>query len=188
MRVTIIAALAFVAGPALAQDINYNYIEGYYQRLDVDDSAGDIDGDGFGIAGSLEVGDSFHIFSSFGRANLDFDIDLDEVVIGGGYHTPVAPGMDLVINLSYINVDAEAFGLSGDDDGFGASLGLRSMWGEKLELAGFVDYIDLDESGDDTSFRGEAWYSLTRTIALGAQVGLGDDVTSWGLGARVYFD
>ena len=51
----------------------------------------------------------------------------------------------------------------------------------------FIQYVDLSDSGDDTSLRGEAWYSFTENFALGLNAGAGDDVVSYGIGARFYF-
>ena len=75
----------------------------------------------------------------------------------------------------------------GDEDGIGAEIGLRSMLSDRLELAGFIQYADLGDGGDDTSVRVEAWYSFTENFALGMNVGAGDDVLRYGIGVRFYF-
>lgn len=183
-------SLLAVAAPALAEGPNWNYIEGSYERVEFDDDVGgfDVDGDGFGIAGSFEIADSWHAFASYGSADFDFDIDLDQLVIGGGLHTPISDNTDFVANLAYVRVDASALGFSVDDDGFGASIGVRGMMSPQVELEAYVDYVDLSDSGDDTSFRAAGWYSFTENFAAGLQIGTGDDTTSYGIGARVYFD
>lgn len=182
-----LTALAFAA-PVLADGVSYNYIEGGYQRVEFDDAFGDVDGDGFGLGGSFAVNDSWHIFANYSTADFDFDVELDQLAIGGGFHTPISDAVDFVANFSYVRLDASANGFSADDDGFGLTAGLRGMAADRLELAGFIDYVDLDQSGDDTSIRGEAWYSFTENFALGFTLGSGDDVTSYGIGGRVYFD
>lgn len=189
LRSTAVIMLCTLAVPAFAESPSYNYIEGSYQRIELDDI--DVDGDGFGIAGSFAFGDMWQVVASYSSADLDFGVDLDEFRIGGGFHAPIAENVDFVANFTYVRLEAEVpgpFGGSADDDGIGASLGLRALPVDRLELAGFVDYVDLDESGDDTSVRGEAWYSLNEQIALGANVGTGDDITRYGIGVRVYFD
>jgi len=185
--ITAVALLAFVA-PAMADGPSYNYVEGRYQRIDIDDSFADVDGDGFGIAGSFEVGDVWHLFASFDSAELDFDVDVDELLIGGGFHTALSENLDFVAELAYARFDASTQGFSFDDDGYSASLGLRGLAADRIELAAFVDYVDLDSINDDTSVRGEAWYKFTDSVAIGFEVGAGDDVTTYGIGARVYFD
>lgn len=185
--VAAITALAFAA-PVLADGVSYNYIEGGYQRVEFDDSFGDVDGDGFGIGGSFAVNDSWHLFAGYSTADFDFDVELDQLSVGGGFHTPLSDRLDFVANFSYVRLDASSNGFSVDDDGFGLTAGLRGMAADRLELAGFVDYVDLDESGDDTSIRGEAWYKFTDSAAVGFTLGSGDDVTSYGIGVRVFFD
>ncbi|MDX1515550.1 MAG: hypothetical protein R3288_01860 [Woeseiaceae bacterium] len=188
LRLLTLAGASLLVLPALADGPSYDYIEGSYQRVELDDSMFDIDGDGFGIAGSFEIGDQWHLFAGYDTTDFDFDVDLDEIVLGGGLHMALSPNLDLVANLAYVRLDASAMGFSVDDDGFGASLGLRALAADRLELAGFIDYVDLDDSGDDTAVRGEAWYLFTDSFALGFSIGAGDDVTRYGLGARVYFD
>ncbi len=183
-----VISLVALASTAQAEGPDYNYLEGSYQRIDIDDDFADVDGDGFAIAGSLEVAENWHIFASYGKADLDFGIDLDEASVGGGFHAALSPTTDIVANLAYVSVDADALGGSFDDDGFGVALGVRSLLSEQFELAGFIDYVDLDDAGDDTSVRGEGWYRFTRNFALGGKIGFGDDVTTYGIGARLYFD
>lgn len=185
--ITAVILLALVA-PAMADGPSYNYIEGSYLRVDIDDSIADVDGDGFGVAGSFEVGEVWHVFGSFDSAELDFDVDIDELVIGGGFHTPLNENVDVVAELAYVRLEASALGISIDDDGYGASLGLRGLAADRIELAGFIDYVELDDSGDDTSVRGEAWYKFTDNVAIGFRAEFDDDVTLYGIGARVYFD
>ncbi|HNP35792.1 MAG TPA: porin [Woeseiaceae bacterium] len=176
---------------ALAQGFSYNYLEGTYERIDVDDNFIDGDGDGWGLSGSLEVANNWHVFTSFSKAELDsgfgFDVDFDVTTVGGGYHRALAPNVDLVANLSYVDVEASGAGFSADDDGFGISIGARSLLRGNFELAGYIDYVDLDDGGDDTTIRGEGWYQLNRSFALGAKLGIGDDVTRFGLAGRWYF-
>ncbi len=187
-QIAAVSALAFAA-PALADGPSYNYIEGGYQRVEFDDDfSGDFDGDGFGIGGSFALNDQWHLFADYSTADLDFDVDLDQLRLGGGFHTGLTNNVDFVAEFSYVRFDASAGGFSVDDDGFGLSLGMRGMAADRLELAGWVDYIDLDDSGDDTSLRGEAWYKFTENFALGFTASAGDDVTTYGIGGRVFFD
>lgn len=183
-----VSALA-IAAPALADGVSYNYIEGNYQRVEFDDDfGGDPDGDGFGIGGSFALNDQWHLLASYATADLDAGVDLDQLKLGGGFHTPLTNNVDFVAEFAYVRFDASSGFVSADDDGFGLSLGVRGMAADRLELAGWVDYVDLDDSGDDTSVRGAAWYNFTETFALGFTAGIGDDVNQYGIGARVFFD
>lgn len=178
--------LLIFAVPAMAQDLSYNYIEGSFGKVELDDSFVDVDGDGFGIGGSFEVADQFHIFANYNTTDFDFDVDLDETRLGGGFHSSLSPNVDFVANLAWVRFDASGPGGSVDDDGFGASVGVRAMAGTNVELAGAIEYVDIGD-GDDTSINGQAWYNFTEQFAVGLSIGLGDDITRYGIGARVYF-
>ncbi|MDJ0910243.1 MAG: hypothetical protein QNI99_13680 [Woeseiaceae bacterium] len=180
-------SLVALAGPALADGIDYNYIEAGYYELDLDDSIIDVDGDGINIIGSFEVGESMFVRAEYATADLDFGVDLDELYIGLGVHTPIGNNADFFGIINYVSLEASAFGLSEDDDGFGATVGVRSMVTDTVELAGQIEYIDLSDSGDDTSFGGSAWYYFSDNFSVGLTADFSDDITRYGLGARLFF-
>lgn len=191
VRKIVFTSLFILAAPAMADGLNYNYLEGSYQKAEIDDSVGSIDGDGYAIAGSVAVGDSWHLIGGYDMLTFDvlpgIDVDLDQLVLGGGFHTPLTPNVDFVANLAYVRLEGSSMGFSIDDDGIGASIGLRSMLGEKVELSGALEYVELSSSGNDTTVRGNLWYKFTPSFALGVNVGAGDDLVRYGLGARIYF-
>ena len=180
-------SLLALAAPALADGLNYNYLEAGYVEFDLDDDIIDVDGDGFGIGGSFEVGQSMFVTAGYSTADFDFGIDLDQLSIGLGVFSPIGDDVDFVGTISYVSVEASAFGLSEDDDGFEASLGIRAMVSDAVELAGGINYIDLSDSGDDTSFEGAAWFYLNDQFAIGLQAEFGDDITTYGIGGRLFF-
>ena len=180
-------SLLALASPAFADGLNYNYLEAGYFEVDVDDSFIDVDGDGIAIAGSFEVGESMFVVAEYGTADLDFGVDLDELKFGLGVHTPVGDNADFFGTVSYVSVEASALGVSADDDGFGATVGVRAMVSDAIELAGQVEYIDLSDSGDDTSFGGSAWYYFSDNFSVGVKADFGDDVSTYGLAARLFF-
>ena len=176
-----------LAGPAIAGDLSYNFVEGGYQRVEFDESNIDVDGDGFGIGGSFEINENVFALASYATADFDFGIDLNQLAVGVGYHVDVSPNADFFAALSFVRAEVEASGFgSADDDGFGATIGMRGMVSEQVELFGTLSYVDL---GDDnsTALGGGALYSLTDTFALGANVEFDEDVTSYGITARLYF-
>lgn len=187
-RILTTAALVALAAPALAEKPSYDYIEGSYQHaeLDVGPGPGDVDGNGLGIGGSFGIADQVHLFAGFRTFDFDFDVDLDELTVGLGWHPPLTDTTDLVFELGYVTAEAEAFGVDADEDGFRASLGVRSMLNPQFELAGRVNYTDLGD-GDDTSISGEAWYNLSELFAVGGGLEFGDDTTIYGVGVRYYF-
>ncbi len=183
---SLISLLALTA-PALADGLNYNYIEAGYFDIDLDDSVVDVGGDGFNVVGSFEVTEQMFVTAEYATSDLDFGVDLDELYVGLGVHTPIADNVDFVGTINYVSIDASAPGLSGDDDGFAATVGVRAMVSDVIELAGQVEYIDLDDSGDDTSFGGSGWYYFNDNFSVGLKVDFSDDVTRYGLGARLFF-
>lgn len=189
-------SLIVFAAPALAGDLNYNFVELGYQKVDLDDDflVSSIDGDGFGIGGSFEVGESWFITAGYSKLEFDtnigfgFSVDYDELGLGVGWHTDMSENADFFATLSYVRAEASVSGFdSVDEDGFGATIGIRGMVGEKVELAGTIGYVDLGDAGDGTSFGVSGLYNFTESFALGLFVNTDDDTTGYGLGARFYF-
>lgn len=183
---TALCLLAF-STTAVAEGPNWTFIQGDWLQIEIDDPSGDADGDGFGIGGSFEVGDSFHILASYGSADLDFGIDFDQFTIGGGWHTGLTENTDFFANLAYTRLEASALGVSVDDDGFAAQIGVRGMASPSVELSAAITQTELDDSGGDTSFSAGGWYHFNDSFAVGLEAETGDDVTVWGLGFRAYF-
>lgn len=182
-----LAGLLLVAGGATAAELDYNYAELRYIDTELDAGAVDADGDGFELGGSLELTDAVHIFGNFQTLDFGAGIDVSAFEVGGGYVMPLNNGADLIGRLSYIDGEIDTPFGDADDSGFGFSAGMRNMFTPQIEGRAFINYADLDESGSETSFELAGDYFLNDQIALGASLELGDDVTTWTLGARWYF-
>lgn len=97
-------------------------------------------------------------------------------------------GADFFATLSYLRAEVSASGFgSAEEDGYGATVGVRSMLNDQVELHGSIGYSDLGDGADGTAFNVGALYSFTDSFALGLDIGLDEDVTQYGLGARFYF-
>lgn len=182
--------LALSVSPAFAGGLSYNFVELGYQNAELDgDFAGiSVDGDGYGISGSFEVGESWFIVASYGTLDFDFGVDLDQLSIGGGFYMDVSDRADFYATLSYIQAEVSASGFgSADEDGYGVTVGMRGMVTDKVELNGSLSYSDLGDGADGTAFGAGALYSFTDTFALGVGLETDDDVTIYGIGARFYF-
>jgi hypothetical protein len=183
-------ALLMAMSPAFADGLSYNYIELGYQNAELDDDFGgtSVDGDGYGIRGSYEVGESWFIAASYGTLDFDFGVDLDQLAIGGGYHTALSDRTDVFAALSYISAEVSASGFNSlDEDGYGVVVGLRGLVSDKVELRGTIAYSDLGDGVDGTAFGAGALYSFTDNFALGLEIEIDEDVTLYGVGARFYF-
>lgn len=189
-KISVLTLLVFAA-PAFAGDLSYNFFEIGYQRVDLDDDPVpgiSVDGDGYGISGAFEVGESWFITAGYSTVEFDFGIDFDQLGIGVGYHVDMSQNADFFATLSYVTAEVSASGFgSADEDGFGASIGIRGMVSDKVELSGSIGYVDLGDGGDGTSFGASALYNFTEAFALGLTLQTDDDITGYGLGARFYF-
>ena len=173
--------------PAIADDgMSYNYIEAAYIDTEIDDGL-DVDGDGIGVGGSVELGDFMFLTAGYSSQEFDFSVDLDQLSVGIGAHTPLTDNVDLVGSLRYIDAEVDTPFGDVDDDGYGAGLGIRARVTDVVELEGGINYIDLDDGGDDTSVAFGGRYYFTENFAVGAGVEFGDDVTSWSAGVRFEF-
>lgn len=188
VRFLSIGALMLSSAAAMAEGPSYSYIQAAYQEIDVDLGGNiDADGDGFGVAGSVAINDSWFMFAEYASFDLESVVDLDQTVLGAGWHSPISASTDWFVTAEYIDlgVSAPGFG-SADEDGFGIGIGIRSMMNPNLELYGQATYEDVGDG--DTTIEAGAWYTITGNLALGALLDVGDDVTAYGVGIRLFFD
>lgn len=190
LRKLLVTSLALLAFPAFANDISYNYLQFGYQTIDIDDPGigVDVDGDGLGIAGSFEIGESWFVGVSYSKADLDFGVDLDEVAAGVGWHTTMSNNSDFYAALQYVRLEASLAGFpSADEDGIGATIGVRGMVTENIEIGGSISYIDLGDAGDGNSFGANVLYNFTENFSVGLLLDFEEDATSYGAGIRFYW-
>ncbi len=182
-----LVSLVALTGPALADGIDYNYIEAGYYDVELDATVFEVDGDGINVVGSFEVGENMFVRAEYATADLDVGLDFDELYLGLGVHTPISNRSDFFGIINYVSAEVSAGGASADDDGFGATVGVRTMVSDAIEVAGQIEYIDLSDSGDDTSIGGSAWYYFSDNFSVGVSAEFSDDIDRLGLGARLFF-
>lgn len=186
LRSSLVLLFLALSASASAKDFDYDYFSLSYGNIEIDDS--NVDGDGFGLAGSYAINEDFHVFAGYQSAGLDFGIDLSAFGAGIGYHTTLTPVVDLVASVSYQYIDFDAPGLGdADDNGLGLGVGLRFAASEEIELNAGISYVDFSDSGNDTSFGVGGLYSFTDAFALGLSADWGDDISSYTLEGRFYF-
>lgn len=186
------ALAALLTVPAVqADDVSYNFLDVAYANVDIDDF--NEDADGFQLRASFEVTDAVFMFGSYSDLTIDLtsfdvflapEIDLREYDFGLGYAWPVGHGSSLYGAVRYVSVEAETFDTTVDDDGFGAALGLRTRPAPNFELEAYADYVDLSDSGTETSIGLGARLFLTPQFALAAEALFGEDSTAYGVGLR----
>lgn len=190
IRYLAIGALMLSSATAMAEGPSYSFIQANYQEVDIDLGGGfDADGDGYGVAGSVAINDSWFVFASYTASEFESVIDLDQTTLGGGWNSAISEQTDWFVTLAYIDlgVSAPGFG-SASDSGFGANVGVRSMLNPNFELYGSLGYSDLGDGGDGTAVAAGLWYTVAGNLALGLGAEVGSDVTTYGLGIRLYFD
>ena len=171
---------------AAAKDFDYDYFQLSYGNIEFDDV--NVDGDGFGLAGSYSLNEDFHVFGGYEAAGLDFGIDATTLAAGLGWHTTLSPAVDLVASVSYQYVDLDAPGAgSADDSGLGLGVGLRFAASDLLELNAGISHVDFSDSGNDTGFGVGGLYSFTDAFALGLGASWSDDTSSFTVSGRFYF-
>ncbi len=179
----------FLAVPAMADSPSFNFVQLGYQEVELDVGAGfDVDGDGFALGGSVEFGPQFFGFVSYSDIGFDFDVDLSQLQVGVGWKTDVSESSAFFARAAYVQaeVDVPGFG-SEDESGYGLGVGIRSNVSPLIELYAEIAYADLGDGADSTAFGGGIFFNFTEMFALGAGAATDDDVTSYGITARLYF-
>ena len=181
----VLLLLAFSAA-ANAEDFDYNYFSLSYGNVEFDDI--NVDGDGFGLAGSYVINEDFHVFAGYEAAGLDFGIDATTLGAGMGWHTGLSPVVDLVASVSYQYVELDApGGGNADDSGLGLGVGLRFAASDNVELNAGINHVDLSDSGDNTGFALGGLYDFTDAFSLGFGGNWSDDSSAYTLSGRFYF-
>jgi hypothetical protein len=191
-----LVAASFAICPLLAanaEGIGYTYADLAYVTTDIDGFDDELDG--FLLRGSLEIADNWFVYARYLDESVStrgVDIDFQQYSIGGGYAWSFAENMDLYGKLGYTKaeVDVENFGfgdLDTDDDGYELGVGIRARPIDIIELEGAINYVDLSDSGDDTSLGVAARWFITDAIALGVEGEFADDADTLGIGFRWQF-
>lgn len=189
LRLLVVFVTLALASTAAAQHSNFNYINGGWQVVKFDTGfGGDVDGDELFIGGAFAISDEWHIVAGYASTDLDFGVGLDQLEIGAGYHDSISSNAVWFAELLFVQADASVNGFGSlDESGIGARLGIRSNISDAIELNGAISYVDLGNGADGTSLEGAGWYSVSRTFSVGLLASFDDDVTTYGLGGRVYF-
>lgn len=204
---SLLAAAPFAASAATADELSYNYIEGGYAKVHVDDSfLSNPEGDGGYLRGSFSLGPQVNVFASYGSvskgqrldANTRADVDLKRGEIGVGYHMNMSERVDFLAELAYQRLELDAAlsfqddpsqNLNGSEDAKGGrvALGVRGKPSARTEAWLKAGYLD---GGDFTgSFAGNlgGQINFTPTWGLVAEVELIEDFTTYQVGIRASF-
>jgi hypothetical protein len=184
----VLPALCAAQGQPRPQSMfNYTYVELAYDESDYKIAGGgEIDGDGFTLAGSLELTEEWHAFATYGNADLDFGIDLDTWALGVGYAYPLRNDVDLYGRLLYVNTEADLPGPGDpDEDGLGLQARVRYRVNNELELEGGIQHFDVGDS--DTSLQAAARYYFQDNFSVGVGLTFAGDADGIGVNVRFSF-
>lgn len=170
-----VLALALGGGSALAAGPGGDYVQAAYADWEDFDS-------GYNLAASFMAHPNLRLFADF------TDTDLEHIRLGAAAVADVAEGVAGEAGVSYQDLDIDD---AGEDDGFGVHGTLRfipqSM--PELTLAGQVEYIFLDEFGDETIVGFDVDWTCTEQVSVFAGYDIFDEVDEnlVKVGARLNF-
>lgn len=187
--------LASTTGAAFAASPSYNFIEGGYQRYELDVDGYEVDADGLELNGMIDLNDTF--FLQGGYQNLEgskygYSAESDVFNIGLGVRAPIAENVDFNASVDYLTADGTisgpGFSVSDDDNGYRVGLGIRAQVTAPLELA--ASWTRDDYGNDDwDSLNLKATYTIADNFGIygGYSAGLDDNGDTLRVGARLNF-
>jgi len=186
-RSILLIFLAVFSASVGAQGLSYDYVQGSYGSVDLDDSVIDVDGTGFGISGSMRLNENFHITGEYQTADMDFGVDLSLLEAKLGYNTNISQNLDLIAHIGYLRADIDASGLGADDDGFLIGGGVRAAVSSNAELNGGIDYIDFEDGDGEMRANAAFFIDLTEELSVGLRASFWDDVNVYTINLRLDF-
>lgn len=208
--------LALPYGAMAAEGLSYGFVEVDYINQDVDQPNEDVfrddfdNGGGWGVRASLPVAETFFIFGNYMETESDFsflnnqgvpipsDTDIDRLDLGVGLILPMSTSSDLLLSGAYTDIDYGRFrlGASGDpdlrdldddpSDGYFLDLSWRAQLSDNVEGSVGARYTDIEDL-DGMSIVGNVMYEFTPNVGVNLSVDAGDELMTWGLGARYSF-
>ena len=177
--IVFITALGFQVN-ALAETFNYSEISLGYMNKTVDMSgiAGDLTAKGFNLTASAEMNKSFGVQFGVEKASgdeailgVDVNLDVDAKMLGMFFHAPVSRHVDVVLALAILQGELKASTgsttITTDSlDGQQASIGMRMMARDWLEINAGVDQTFIDGNSNTNIMIGASGY-LRNDVSLG---------------------
>jgi hypothetical protein len=192
----LIAVAIFVpASSAMSGEFSYNTLGVGYSSVNYDSHSGALAG--LDLSGSFEVGSNVAITAAYGKG--DGTLDAVEVTsttggVGLTLHTPIAPGTDVGLNLSFIQMDLEIshpfFGIASvSDSGNQISFGIRHLVSDTLEIGASYSHLSLGDSGSSSGMGINGRFYTSENVSLAVGYSQPDnDISVVSFGVRWTFD
>src|SRR5690606_30649354 len=100
-------------------------------------------------------------------------------------HHRLQSDLDLIGELTWVNLEVDTPFGDADDDGFGLAVGLRYRANSDVELEGAIRHVDLDDSNTLLDLRGRYYLNPSFALAGGLLIDSGD--LGWTIGIRADF-
>jgi hypothetical protein len=182
-RSLLMAVILVASSNAISREISYDYIQGTYSSVTDSRFPNDIDGDRFGVSGSLGVTQNLALTAGFNATNFDNDIDTSQFVLGVTLHAPIVVGTEVVGNLSALKAEIEGIRFNDNDTGAIVGIGIRHLVTNSVELDAGISYTGVFDDNFTTFGFGARFYTNDE-ISFGIGYAAEDDADSILLNAR----
>jgi hypothetical protein len=158
--------------------ISFTHVGARYMLQDLDGC----DQDGPNIYGSLDIQDGWYARASFSDVSGSNGCGSTNVQVGGGFHTLLDRNLHMYGSLSFESISPDGWD---SDSGLVLAAGIRGFLTGQLE--GGVELMHSTTFDGNTSINGLLAYWFNDVVAITGDVGLGSEVTTFAIGARLNF-
>jgi hypothetical protein len=169
----IVAAVAALTmgGYAMADDLNYTYVQADGGAARLSGSGDHVSGSVFGVNGAFAFGSYMYGFADLSTAKYTesgSSLKINPISVGVGAHKALTPMVDLVGGASFERIEFKVGG-SGNvhDSGWGLGAGLRGQATDMVQWNLGVKYRDVGDFQSVISVSGGGSYYFTPAFALG---------------------
>jgi len=177
--------LILVPAAAMADIRAESFLQFGSSKMSFEDS--DIDLEGYQVKGNIALSDNSYI--SYRRSSTDTrGVDLEIKEYGVGYQSALTATAVVYIQLdkSYYDLDSDYRVFDYNDAGYRASIGVRKVLTDALEVSAGYQYLDIGEQISDIFVLG-ASYSLSDKLSLYADYEREKNYDQFSLGVRLHF-
>ncbi len=166
---------------ALAETPTFNYFDLGYITWRPDQTSLVNSLSGLNIKFSKEINESVYFAGDLEYVSKN-SIDITLITAGVGYASHFSDSSSVYGEIDIANVSASG---SSSETGYEATVGVRSMVSDALELKGAIEYLDIN--GGDTTFALGTAYLFTENFGAYFDYKFNQDVDRFALGIRYSF-